>query len=238
MIGIAHVILHVGLCAPIARTAPQTAVAMRVRLVDRRGVPQVQREFRFERGDDDNPKIAEFDAPQGTYRLDLNVSRYGCNSSQYLTFLPDLSRSIDVTLDSAPTPPGQPLLIEGSSPQSFSYVAPTFVLLDKATAVCNKPVGALVPFTVNVENDQDAYYATLYADPSLAARGPLQLALRLRTPTHQYHYVRVPIPFPMPWGGWPSNVQFDVTQDDIDSLASQPVDALLCLHLWETKVYF
>jgi len=29
-----------------------------------------------------------------------------------------------------------------------------------------------------------------------------------------------------------------VTQDEIDGLASQPVDTLLCLHLWETKVYF
>ncbi len=238
MIGIAHAILHVSLCAPIARTAPQTAVAMRMRLVDRRGTPQVQREFRFERGDDDNPKVVEFDAPQGTYRLDLTVPRYGCSSSQYLTFLPDLSRSIDATLDSAPPTPGQPLLIDGMSPQSFSYVNPEFVLFDKATAVCNKPVGAAVPFTVNVENDHDAYYATLYGDPALAGRAPLQLALRLRTPTHQYHYVRVPIPFPMAWGGWPSNVQFDVTQDEIDSLASQPVDTLLCLHLWETKVYF
>lgn len=238
MIGIAHAVLHVNLCTAIARTAPQTVVAMRVRLVDHRGTPQVQREFRFERGDDDNPKIVEFDAPQGTYRLDLTVPRYGCSASQFLTFMPDLSRSINVALDSAAAPPGQPLLIDGKSPQSFLYVAPAFVLLDKATAVCNKPIGELVPFDVTVENDQDAYYATLNPNPSLAARGPLQLALRLRTPTHQYHYVRVPIPFPMEWGGWPSNVQFDVTQDEIDALASQPVDTLLCLHLWETKVYF
>ncbi len=238
MIGIAHAVLHVGLCASIARTAPQTAVAMRVRLVDRRGTSQFQREFHFERGDDDNPKVVEFDAPQGTYRLDLIVPRYGCSASQYLTFLPDFSRSIAVTLDPGPPAPGEPLLIDGASPQSFSYVAPTFVLFDKASAVCNKPVGAIVPFTVDVENDQDAYYATLFSDRTLEARGPLQLALRLRTPTHQYHYVRVPIPFPMAWGGWPSNVQFDVTQDEIDALASQPVDTLLCLKLWETKVYF
>lgn len=238
MIGVAHAVLHVSLCASIARTPPQTTVAMRVRVVDRRGTPQFQHEFRFERGDDDNPKIAEFDAPQGTYRLDVTAPRYGCRASQYLTFLPDLSRSIAVTLDAAPPVPAEPLLIEGSSPQSFSYVAPTFVLFDKASAVCNKPVTATVPFTVNVENDQDAYYATLFSDRTLEAHGPLQLALRLRTPTHQYHYVRVPIPFPMAWGGWPSNVQFDVTQDEIDALASQPVDTLLCLKLWETKVYF
>ena len=238
MIAAAHAVLHLALCAPIARTAPQTVVAIRVRLVDRRGTPQVQREFRIERGDDDNPKVVEFDVPQGTYRLDVTAARYGCSSSQYLTFLPDLSRTIDVPLNAAPALPAQPLLIEGASPQSFLYVAPAFVLLDKATSACNKPIGTLVPFDVAVENDQDAYYATLTGDPSLASRGPLQLVLRLRTPTHQYHYVRVPIPFPMAWGGWPSNVQFDVSQDMIDALASQPVDTLLCLKLWETKVYF
>lgn len=238
MIGAAHAVLHVTLCASIARTAPQTAVALRVRLVDRRGTPQVQREFRTERGDDDNPKIVEFDAPQGTYRLDVAAPRYGCTSSQYLTFLTDHGRTIAVTLASPPAPPSQPLLIDGASPQSFLYVSPTFVLLDKSTTACNKPIGPTVPFSVSVENDQDAYYATLEPDPALAAHGPLQLALRLRTPTHQYHYVRVPIPFPMPWGGWPSNVQFDVSQDMIDALASQPVDTFLCLKLWETKVYF
>src|SRR5579871_5772855 len=108
MIGIAHAVLRVGLCAPIARTAPQTAVAIRVRLVNRRGTPQIQRDFRFERGDDDNPKIVELDAPQGTYRLDLTVPRYGCSASQYVTFLPDVGRSIAVTLDTAPPSAGEP----------------------------------------------------------------------------------------------------------------------------------
>jgi hypothetical protein len=238
MIGLAHAILHVGLCSAIARTQPETMIALRVRVVDRRSIPRFEREFRLERGDDSNPKIVEFDVPQGTYRLDLAATKYGCNASTYLTFLADHTRSIDVALVGGPAPPGEPLLMDGASPQSFLYVAPTFVLFEKNAAICNKPVGDPVPFRGEVENDQDAYYASLYSDPALAARGPLQLALRLRTPTHQYHYVRVPIPFPMPWGGWPSNVQFDVTQDEIDGLASQPVDTLLCLHLWETKVYF
>jgi hypothetical protein len=230
--------LHVGLCTAIARAKPATPVALRVRLVDRRSIQRFAQEFRFERGDDDNPKVVEFDASQGTYRIDLSVAKYGCSASGYLTFLPDHDRSINIALTNAPAPLLEPLLMEGASPQSFLYVAPTFVLLDKNSTGCNKPVGDPVPFGVDVENDQDAYYASLYSDPSLAAHGPLQLALRLRTPTHQYHYVRVPIPFPTPWGGWPSNVQFDVTQDEIDGLASQPIDTLLCLHLWETKVYF
>jgi hypothetical protein len=237
MIGIAHAILHVSLCSAIARTKPQTVVPMRVRLVDRRNLTRFAQEFRFERGDDDNPKVVEFDAPQGVYRLDLATPKYGCSASVFVTFLSEHGRSIAVALDGGTPVLSQPVLIDGASPPSFSYVQPTFVLLDKNATGCNKPVGELVPMRVEVENDQDAYYASLYTDASLGSR-PVQLALRLRTPTHQYHYVRVPIPFPLPWGGWPNNVQFDVTQDEIDGLASQPVDTLLCLHLWETKVYF
>lgn len=236
--GGAHVILHVALCAAMARAKSDATFAVAVRIVDRRSVTRFARAFRIERGDDDNPKVVEFDAPQGVYRMDVAVAQYGCGASQYVAFLPDLTRSMAVSLASEPASPSQPLLIDGASPPSFSYVQPAFVLFDKSAVACNKPVGEPIPFEVDVENDQDAYYASLYADSSLAARGPLQLALRLRTPTHQYHYVRVPIPFPMPWGGWPSNVRFDVTQDEIDGLASQPVDTLLCLHLWETKVYF
>ena len=37
--------------------------------------------------------------------------------------------------------------------------------------------------------------------------------MRLKTPTHQYHYVRLPVPFPVRWEGWPSSIQFNVTED-------------------------
>jgi hypothetical protein len=237
MLGLSHAILNVSLCAAIATAKPDSSIAMRVRVVDRRNTPRLDRVFRFDRGDGDNPKVVEFDVPQGTYRMDLSVPKYGCGVSDYVAFLPDRNRSIAETLAPGSPHPSEPVLIEGASPQSFLYVQPTFVLLDKNSTGCNKPVGDLIPTQVTVENDQDAYYASLYSDPTTESRGPVQLALRLKTPTHQYHYVRLPIPFPMPWGGWPNNVQFDVTQDEIDGLAGQPVDTLLCLHLWETKVY-
>jgi hypothetical protein len=238
MIGLSHAILHVALCGPIARAKPATNVALHVRLLDRRQNPRVDQVFHFERGDDDNPKVVEFDVPPGTYRLEASAPSYGCSTSDYLTFLADRTRSIDETLGTGAPPRLEPLLMEGASPQSFLYVQPTFVLLDKNATACNKPVGDPIASHVVVENDQDAYYAWLYADPTADPHTPVQLALRLKTPTHQYHYVRVPIPFPMPWGGWPNDVRFDVTQDEIDGLASEPVNTLLCLHLWETKVYF
>ena len=237
MIGLSHVILNVALCAPLARAKPETVFAMRVRMYDHKSNVNVDKTVQIERGDDDSPKIVEFDIAQGTYRLDVRAPKYGCAATDYLAILPDHGRSVTETLATQAAPPGEPLLMEGGSPQSFLYVQPTFVLLDKSVTDCNKPVGDLLPMRTVVENDQDAYYAWLYPDP--AANGhTVQLALRLKTPTHQYHYVRVPIPFPAPWGGWPENVRFDVTQSEIDDLASQPVGTLLCLRLWETKVYY
>lgn len=237
MTGLSHVVLHVALCQAALASKPETSLAVRVRLFDARSNVKLDRTYRFERGDDDNPKIAEFDAGQGTYKLDLRLTKYGCAAVDYLALLPDHDRSVSETLAPGAPAPTMPVLMEGASPQSFLYVQPTFVLLDKNATGCGKPVGDVLPLRVTVENDQDAYYTWLYADPSTGNR-PVQLALQLRTPTHQYHYVRVPIPFPMPWTGWPNNVRFDVTQDEVDGLASQPTGTLLCLKLWETKVYY
>jgi hypothetical protein len=234
---LSHVILHVGLCSAIARANASTQFALQVKIADMRGIVRFSKAFRIERGDDDGPKIVEFDVMPGTYRIDAVAPKYGCSFDDFLTFLDGHDRSVTENLEPSPHPAVRQMLISGSSPQSFLYVNPTFVLLNKATSGCNKPVGDLIPLQVDVENDQDAYYANLNADPSAGAT-PVQLALRLRTSTHQYHYVRVPLPFPAPWGGWPQMVHFDVTQDEIDGLATQPVNTLLCLKLWETKVYY
>jgi len=113
-------------------------------------------------------------------------------------------------------------------------VQPTFVLFDKRAVACGKPIAQPLNSHIVVENDQDAYYAWFYNDVENAGV-PQQLALRLRTPTHQFHYVRIPVAFPIPWGGWPSSIQFNVTQEMVDSLAGEPVDTLLCPRLWRTS---
>jgi hypothetical protein len=233
---LSHVVLHVGLCSAIARKSPSTVFNLQVRVADMRAIVRFSKTFKIERGDDDNPKIVEFDVPQGTYRIDAIVPQYGCSFDDYVTFLDGHDRSITENLVANPQRAQPQMLISGSSPQSFLYVNPTFVVLNKATNGCNKPAVDMMPLQVGVENDQDAYYASLAGDPSVSV--PVQLALRLKTSTHQYHYVRVPLPFPMPWGGWPQMVHFDVTQDEIDDLATQPVNTLLCLKLWETKVHY
>ncbi|HTU83461.1 MAG TPA: hypothetical protein VMF61_15135 [Candidatus Acidoferrales bacterium] len=232
---IAHVVLNVGLCGSMAAKPPQTSLPIRVRLVDRRAIVRFDQTFRVDRGYDQD-KIVEFDAPQGEYLMHLQSAPYGCSADSFQEFLPDHNRSIAVGLSPGQSPPPRvPLLFAGAAPESFLYVHPTFVLLDKSVA-CNKPVGDTLPSDIQVENDPDAYFAWMYDDPP--DNETAQIALQLRTPTHQYHYVRVPVPYPPPPSRWPSEVGFDVTQDEIDSLASQPVDTLLCLHLWETKVYY
>ncbi len=233
---LSHVILHVGLCSAIARASDSTRFNLQLRLVDLRGNVRVARGFRLERGDDDAPKIVEFDIAPGTWGLSAAVPQYGCSVSDFITILDGHDRSVNETLASGAPPPPKSMLVSGSSPQSFLYVNPTFVLLNKNTSACDKPAVNFVPLQVNVENDQDAYYAALDINPSEIS-GPVQLALRLKTPTHQYHYIRVPLAFPPPWGGWPEMVHFDVTQDEVNGLATAPVNTLLCLKLWETKVH-
>lgn len=234
MLPLAHVVLHIGFCQAIAR-APETApVAARVRVTDRIGRMQIDRTFRFQRGDE-NEAVVEFDNAFGVYRLDITVPRYGCSAENYVYFIPGHDRSIAVALTSgAPAAPPMPVLLSGAAPQSFLYLQPTFVLFDKSQVTCKQPVPPPLQTDIVIENDQDSYYAWLYADPQTPL-GSLQLALRLRTPTHQYHYVRIPMQFPIPRSGWPESITLDITEDMADGLATEATNTLLCPKMWKTS---
>jgi hypothetical protein len=234
MLPLAHVVLHIGFCQALMR-APETApVAARVHVTDRIGRVQFDRTFHFQRGDE-NEAIVEFDNAFGLYRLDIAAPRYGCSATEYVYFIPGHDRSIAIALRPGPvTQPPMPVLLSGAAPQSFLYLQPTFVLLDKSKSICKQPVPEPLQTDIIVENDQDSYYAWLFADPQMAI-GSLQLALRLRTPTHQYHYVRIPMQFPVPRGGWPESITLDVTEDMADGLATEPTNTLLCPKMWKTS---
>jgi hypothetical protein len=234
MVGLSHVVLHIGFCAAIARAQANTTIAVSVRLTDRIGRTQFARRYRVPRGDDAEA-VVEFDSGFGIYRLDVDAPKYRCSVSDYLYFIPEHDRAIAERLEDRPGPPPRPVLLSGTAPQSFLYVAPTFVLFDKRAVACDKPIVPPLTAHIAVENDQDAYYASFYSDSSTDTGTPQLLALRLRTPTHQYHYVRIPIPFPIPWGGWPNSIQFNVTEEMLDSLAGDPVNTLLCPKLWRTS---
>jgi hypothetical protein len=236
----AHVVLHIAFCQAIARTPESTAIAARVRLTDRIGHVEFDQTYRFQRGDE-NEAIVEFDHAFGVYRLDIVAPHYGCAAADYVNLLSDHDRSINETLVSAATlnRPPVPVLLSGAAPQSFLYLQPTFVLFDKASAVCNKPVPMPLEADIAVENDQDSYYAWirpgLHSEGGAAQQAPEQLALRLRTPTHQYHYVRIPMPYPVSAMFWPESILLNVTEDMADGLATEPVNTLLCPKMWRTS---
>ncbi len=233
MLGLSHVVLHLGLCSGIARLPAQTAVPIHVRLTDSANGVELDHVYRVERGNGDD-MVVEFDSHQGTYKLQVAAGQT-CAAQDYLFFLPDRNRTIAETLADGPVEPTRPLLLSGAAPLSFSYVKPTFVLLDKKVE-CKAPIGTPLPTQINVERDRDGYYTWLYSDPSIEALGGVTVALRLRTSTGLFHYVRVPMPFPEPWGGWPGTIQFNVTEDQIDELATEPAGVLLCPKLWKTTV--
>jgi hypothetical protein len=231
---LSHIFLHVGLCNAVASAAPDTTVAMHVVMSYRVGGNEIDKTVKFTRGDD-TQTVVELDVPRSMYLLQLDVPKYHCSTTDFVDVLSEQNRSIAETLTDGPKAPPPPVeLFAGTAPLSFMYVKPTFVAFDKSVT-CNGPIAQPIPTHVNVEYDQGAYYVWLYEDPTIAAGGPLTVALKLRTTTGLAHYVRLPIPFPAPWGGWPGSVQLNVTEDMIDGIATEKTDTLLCPKMWETS---
>ena len=231
---LSHIFLHVGLCNAIAQAPPEATIAMHVTMAYRVGGNEVDKTVRFTRGDGEQT-VVEFDVPRSTYRLTLDVPRYRCSTSEFVDVLDGQNRAVVETLaDAGPASPEPVAIFAGEAPPSFLYVKPTFVAFDR-DVTCNQPIQPPVPVRTSVEYDQGAFYVSLFEDPSVAARGPLTIALRLRTTTGLAHYVKVPMPFPQPWGGWPPTTHFSVTEDMIDSFITDKTDTLLCPKIWETS---
>jgi hypothetical protein len=231
---LSHIFLHVGLCNAVASAAPDTTIAMHVVMSYRVGGNEIDKTVTFPRGDD-TQTVVELDVPRSIYLLQLDVPKYRCSTSDFVEVLGEQNRTIAETLIDGPKAPPAPVeLFAGTAPLSFLYVKPTFVAFDKSV-VCNGPIAQPIPTHANVEYDQGAYYVGLYEDPTIAAHGPLTVALKLRTTTGLAHYVRLPIPFPQPWLGFPASVRFNVTEDMIDGIATEKTDTLLCPKMWETS---
>ena len=237
MLGMSHVILHLGLCSAVARLGPEATVDMRVRFAYRgAGGNALDKPIRFTRGTEAET-VFETDVPRGTFLFEAAVPKYGCAVRDFLDFIPDHDRTVSEKLEDVPQPPPAMLLLTGTAPQSFQYVRPTFVLFDGAQQ-CDKPVGTPLPSQIAVQNERDAYYVQMRFTPPASSQSPPPqdvVALRLRTPTGLHHYIRVKLPFPPPWGGWPGTITFDVRDDELASLATEPAEVLLCPKLWSTS---
>jgi len=234
MDGLAHIFLHVGLCSAVARTSPDTQVAMHVRMMFRVGDPPFDQTYRIPRGEG-LEKVVEFDVGRGAYRLQIDVPKFNCASTSYVYVIADQNRKISATLADAATPPVLPiLLMQGTAPTSFLYLKPTYVLFD-SSATCDHPIPPPLPAHIDIAYEPGAYYASLYGDPSLATSAPV-FAMRLRTVTGLAHYVRIRIPYPpVIGGGWPGALRLDVTDDMATDFATDKTDTLLCPKFWMTS---
>lgn len=214
------------------RVPEGTSVPVQVRLVDRLGNIQLKQTFAALHFGD-NARL-EFNAPQGLYQMQLLSPQYGCYGRDFVFIIADHQRDIKETLYQGRPPAPEPLLIEGTAPASFLYLNPQYVLFPPNTP-CNKPVPNTIPIKVTEENDEDSFYIWMYPDASNYERGQQMIALQLQTPTGDDHYIRLKIPFPIPWGGFPTSIQFNVSEDEVDWLSGQPTGVLLCPKLFRTS---
>jgi hypothetical protein len=228
---IAHVALHLSMCTAINRTSPSTPVHITVHAQDETGRQKWDQDFTFEHGTTFMHSV-DFDTPRGIFRVQVSAPKYNCNAVEYLAFISDHARNINMTLSDGPPPPKYPILLQGTAPESFASYSPAFVLLDKSVA-CDKPVGDVIPVETQIESASDAYYEEMFPTPENVAHGD-QIALQIATPTGEYHYVRIKIPLRR-WDGWPGSIGFDLPDDIFDILASKPTEVLTCLKLTRTS---
>lgn len=229
MVGFAHVVLHLSLCTPMASLPPSATVDVKLRLVDNTGRQHVDYDFSVPRGESMTHTI-NFDAPRGTFRATMLAAQGECGMIDYWAFISESPRTIEATLATTP-PPQEPLvLLDGRAPESFLSADPQFALLPKNTP-CATPISDPPPAKFRLENDGSSFYVWM----NLNDIHDSLLALQVETATGEYHYVRLR-PKLDTWTGFPSTVEIDLSEDTLDWLAGQPVDTLLCPHMYWSSV--
>ncbi|HZZ64260.1 MAG TPA: hypothetical protein VFE17_02060 [Candidatus Baltobacteraceae bacterium] len=232
---LSHIVLHVALCNPALRAKPGTALPLHVVVTDKIHRDIIDQNYTIVR-ENGNEGTVEFDIPWGMYRAKLDMHAHGatCSAVDYFTVLADHPRTVSISLQQGPVNTVVPALVMGSAPIAFSYVQPTVVALDKSVT-CNGPVGDPLSAPIVMENDADAYYATVFPSAILTQHGPPVVAVRLTDSHAGYHYIRVPAKF-LQYAGmtpWPSSVSLNVNEDVIDYVADKPEDTLLCPHMYQ-----
>lgn len=237
MLGMAHVAFNIGLCSAITRKPPKTPIAIHVRITDSQRIAHVDKTVTVLRGEDPHV-LVPVDMDRGTYFLQIAAPKFNCAAVDWLVFEPDLDRNINETLVQGKPKPTRPLLVLGTLPQSFQSADPTYLLFDKASVACGKPIVDPIPSEITTERDSDAFYASIQSTPAIMAKGPdsVTIALRLTTPHGDYHYIRIPMKYPEPWYGFPVVIKFNIREDELLYLPQEPIDTLLCPHFLKTSV--
>ncbi len=212
------------------------SLPLHLAVTDRINRDAVNQTFQLVR-ENGNESAVEFDIPWGIYRarVSVKVPHGTCSSLVYFSVLADHNRTLAVAPQMGPVQNDVPALVMGTAPFSFSYVQPTVVVFDKSVA-CKGAVGDPLDAGVVTENDEDAYYASVFDTPVLAQHQPVVVAVRLTDSHAGYHYIRVPAKVLryVGMGSWPSSVSLNVNEDIIDYVADKPEDTLLCPRMYQT----
>ena len=205
-----------------------------VHAIDHAGRQPYDTDLRFIRGTSPEQIAGEFNIPRGVYLVTLHAAKYDCSAQSYQVFLEDESRNIKETLQAGHPQARQPTLLVGTAPAAFLYEEPTFVLLDKSIE-CNKPVDTTLTSDIVSEYDPGSFHLWLYPTPDVISRTSVTLAFKLTSSTGDDQFVRLKYPYPVPWPGWPYTIQFNLPENILDGLATEPKNVLLCPRIYETS---
>lgn len=235
MIGLSHIVLHVALCKSVARPAQETPIPIHAVMAYRIRKPEMDEVFRVVR---ESPAVGtlEFDAPQGVYRLSVDVPHKNCSGTDYVVVLPDHDRQLTIKL--SPGRSDRPVaraFVAGDAAGIPMYLEPTIVLFGRGLA-CNAPVTKPIGERVDLELGSGAYYTAIYSNAAMADPKSRVVAVRLTDTGGGYHYVRIPTIFPQAANDWPTYERFNLSMDIADLTAGKPEDTLLCPRLYKTSV--
>lgn len=230
---LSHVVMHLALCSAASRLT-QPTVPVRIAVTDKIGRPmndQIVHVARTGAAD----ATAEFDIAWGYYlaRASMHVGKVTCSGNMYFPVIADHNRELHMQLQNGMLMVPRPTIIYGDLPGEFAYVSPTVVVFGKDTK-CDGSVGTPIDTKIDQQNDEQAYYATVYPTAELMRNAPFTLALRLTDSSGGYHYLRMPANF---LGDVPSLDELDVKDALIDFIAAKPEDTLLCPRGYETIVH-
>ncbi len=224
---LSHLVLQVSLCNSALRLKTQSALPLRVAITDRIKRDIYNQTFRVVR-ENGNTVSVSFDIPWGEYRaaLSMKSGAVDCSGREYFAVISGINRTMKISLAEHPQDVPTPLLVFGSAPFAFSYVQPTVTIFDKGQA-CNAQVGQPLEANIDLQNDSDGYYATIFPSRELVEK-QVVVAVRLTDSRGDYHYVRVPSKLMNFSSDWPSSATFDINENVIDYVADKPEDTLLC----------
>lgn len=229
---LSHIVMQLVLCNAATRLKTQASLPVRVAVVDKLNRHVADETVRVAASGATDGTV-EFDIPWGVYlaQASLHAGRTTCTQSQVFSVLPGHNRQLRMQLQHGNTGMPVPVIINGELPSEFAYAQPTVVIFGKG-AKCNSPVGTPLAANIDQQDDDQAYYASIYPNAALLQDMPAIPALRLTDSSGGYHYVKIPSDF-LDFKH-PGQAQYDVKDELIDLLAGKPEDTLLCVRTYET----